>query len=264
MKRSVVSLLIAILFLSLAVTGVMGFFLPFDLLTVAVHSILGFIFIVAVGWHVKNNARQLRKYFGSWSALWVILSVVTLIVVILYQPRPVKALLGLSQNIGPAVDQFELEEGKMVYHYNPSPTYRMKLDFKGGPAFDQENPPFIAIWIENTSRYHLKTLYHTEHPDVKNQLPYWSFKKSEYEKYKAESEALEKSEEQADADTVSSATPNASFDPADYIVPKDAKKETPYRLLIELNLPKDGNEHFDDHKYPGHLFLEIFLIQQNV
>ena len=223
MKRNVVSLTIAVLFLTLAVTGVMGFFLPFNILTVSVHALLGFVFIGSIALHLKNNFRQLKNYFTSKTALLVIFCVAALVAVILIQPKPVMAILGLSKNLGPAADRFELKDTKVVYNYTPAPHYKMQLNFKGGSAFDAENPPHMAIWLENTSRYHLKTLFHSQVPEVENSLPYWHYKKSEYEKYKAESEAAEKAgkKQVEDVDALSSATPNESFDPADYIVPKD-------------------------------------------
>ncbi|MGB2092363.1 MAG: hypothetical protein ACPH2J_10770 [Akkermansiaceae bacterium] len=248
MKRNVVSLTIAVLFLTLAVTGVMGFFLPFNILTVSVHALLGFVFIGSIALHLKNNFRQLKNYFTGKTAGLVILCVAALVAVILYQPKPVVAILGLSDNLGPAVDQFELEDEKMVYNYNPAPHYKMQLDFKGGSAFDADKPPYVAIWLENTSRYHLKTLYHSKAAEAQAMLPYWHYKKSEYEKYKAKSEEEAKSgkEQSEDLDALSSATPNDSFDPEDYIVPRDPEKETPYRLLIEINAPGDKNEHHAD------------------
>ena len=248
MKRNVVSLTIAVLFLTLAVTGVMGFFLPFNILTVSVHALLGFVFIGSIALHLKNNFRQLKNYFTSKTALLVIFCVAALVAVILIQPKPVMAILGLSKNLGPAADRFELKDTKVVYNYTPAPHYKMQLNFKGGSAFDAENPPHMAIWLENTSRYHLKTLFHSQVPEVENSLPYWHYKKSEYEKYKAESEEVEKAgkKQVEDVDALSSATPNESFDPADYIVPTDPEKETPYRLLIEINAPDDGNEHYPD------------------
>ena len=105
MKRNVVSLSIAILFISLAVTGVMGFFLPFNILTVSVHALLGFIFIGSIALHIKNNLRQLKNYFSSCTALVIVISVAGLIAVILSQPKPVVAILGLSKNLGPAIDR---------------------------------------------------------------------------------------------------------------------------------------------------------------
>ena len=84
-----------------------GFFLPFNLLTVSVHSLLGFVFIAAIGWHIKNNLRQLRSYFSKPSSMVALVIVMALVGFILIQPTPVKAVLRLSDNLGPDPDRFE-------------------------------------------------------------------------------------------------------------------------------------------------------------
>lgn len=234
------------LFVTLAVTGVMGFFLPFNLLTVSVHALLGFVFIAAIGFHVKNNFRQLKGYFSNRTALVLLLSVIGLIAIILYQPAPVKAILGLSRNLGPAVDRFEINGGGVSYHYTPAPHYKMKVDLMGGPAFDPDQAPYFAIWIENKSSYHIKSLYHSDRPGFEEMLPYWHHKRAEYLRYKREADRKDDVEKDPEVDAMSSATENDSFDPEDYIVPKDPGKEAPYRVLIEINKPGDGNAHHSD------------------
>ncbi len=236
------------LFVVLAVTGVMGYFLPFNILIVSVHSFLGFIFIVAVGLHIKNNFRSLRKYFSNRTALVLLLAIIALIAVILYQPKPVRALLSLSSNKGPALDHFEIRGNQMTYRYNPAPHYRMQLDFKGGPAFDPENPPYIAIWIENRAGYHIKSLYHSERENFDTMLPYWHHKRSGYLKHKQQKEDKDDAEAANDLDAVSSATENYSYDPRDYIVPADPENESPFRVLIEINMPGDANEHHPEQQ----------------
>jgi len=245
-KRHWISTLIAMLFLTMVVTGVMGFFLPFNLLTVSVHSLVGFVFVAAVAAHVKNNWRSLKNYSTKRSALVLLVFVVGLVVVILLQPRPVTAIIGLSSNAGPDPSRFEIDGQRMLYRYDPAPHYRMLLEVMGGSAYDADDPPYLAIWVENQSGYHIKSLYHSERSDYKAQLPYWHYKRSEYLKYKKEHESKTKAEQQEQVDALSSATENASYDPADYIVPKDAERESPYRVMIEINLPGDANEHHAD------------------
>lgn len=41
-------------------------------------------------------------------------------------------------------------------------------------------------------------------------------------------------------DTISGATQNSSFDPADYILPENSGESLPYRLLLEIDQPDDG------------------------
>lgn len=248
MKRHWVSTLIAMLFVTLAVTGVMGFIFPFNLLTVSVHALVGFVFIVAVGFHIRNHYHQLRRYFTKRSAAVLVVFVVALITVILLQPGPVRAIIGLSDNLGPDPSNFELDGQRMLYRYDPADHYRMLLEVMGGSAYDADDPPYVAIWIENRSGYHIKSLYHTERDDYETHLAYWHYKRSEYLKYKAEHEAKSEAvaEQQEDLDALSSATENDSFDPADYIVPKDPERDAPYRVMIEINQLGDGNEHYDD------------------
>jgi hypothetical protein len=246
MKRHWVSTLIAMLFVILAVTGVMGFFLPFNILTVSVHAFVGFVFIASIGFHIKNNWRALKYYFTKRSAAVLALFVVALITVILLQPAPVIAILGLSTNLGPDPSRFELDGQRMLYRYDPAPRYRMLLEVMGGSAYDAEDPPYLAIWIENRSGYHIKSLYHTDREGYESELPYWHYKRSEYLKYKREHEAKTQAEQQTELDAVSSATENNSFDPADYIVPEDPERESPYRVMIEINQPGDANaDHAD-------------------
>lgn len=250
MKRHWVSTLIAMLFVTLAVTGVLGFLMPFNLLTVSVHALVGFVFIAAVGFHIRNHYQQLRRYFTKRSAAVLFLFVAGLITVILLQPRPVTAIIGLSDNLGPDPSNFELDGQRMLFRYDPADHYRMLLEIMGGSAYDADNPPFVAIWIENRSSYHIKSLHHTERDGYETQLAYWHYKRSEYLKYKAEHEAKAEAEQdvqqQEDLDAVSSATENDSFDPADYIVPDDPERDAPYRVMIEINQVGDGNEHYDD------------------
>lgn len=250
MKRHWVSTLIAMLFLTLAVTGIMGFFFPFNLLTVSVHALVGFVFIAAVGFHIRNHYQQLRRYFTKRSALVLFLFVAGLITAILLQPRPVTAIIGLSDNVGPDPSNFELDGQRMLYRYDPADHYRMLLEIMGGLAYDADDPPFVAIWIENRSGYHIKSLYHSERVGYEAQLPYWYFKRSEYLRYKSEHEAMTEAEQQAagqdELDAISSATENDSFDPADYIVPKDPERESPYRVMIEINMLGDANKSHED------------------
>lgn len=246
MKRQWVSTLIAMLFLILVITGIMGFFLPFNILTVSVHAFVGFVFTASIALHVKNNWRSLRNYFTKRSTLVLFLCVAGFVGVILWQPAPIKAILGLSSNLGPDPSRFEIDGQRMLYRYEPAPHYRMLLEVMGGSAYDADDPPFVAIWIENRSGYHIKSLYQTQREGYEAQLPYWHDKRSEYLKYKAEHEAKAEVQQEEEVDAISSATENASFDPADYIVPKDPERESPYRVMIEINHPGDGNEDYAD------------------
>jgi hypothetical protein len=230
LRRRSVSLLTALTFLVLAVTGVLAFIQPFSLGIIGMHSLMGFVFIALIGLHVFNNSRPLTSYLRS-KTWWAALATTALLTLLFWwQPGPVKTVLGWSGNLGPAMERFEMREGELVFDYAPSPAYKMRLTVKTGPSYPTGAPPQVAIWLENQGGYHIKTLLA---PSTSDELPYWQFKHAGWEKAKRDAE------QPSEVDAVSSPTPNGSFDPADYILPTDAKNSTPYSLILEINQPGD-------------------------
>ena len=64
---------------------------------------------------------------------------------------------------------------------------------------------------------------------------------------KAQEEAKAKNLSLEDSvDAVSEATANGSFDPADYILPREQNSSMPYRVLIEVNQPNDPSSKMED------------------
>ena len=241
LQRRFVTLLTALTFVVLAVTGVLAFVRAFSIQIVGLHALIGFLFIALVGFHVANNLRPLKRYLRS-KALWVSLAITAALTVVIWQqPGPVKALLGLSGNLGPALERFEISEDAMVFQYTPADHYKMTLTIRAGNAFDADAPPHVAIWLENASFYHIQTLH--EPDDVRAgraALPYWDFKVRGWEAAKrTAAESGKDLNETLEVDGVSGATRNSSFDPADYILPADPDNPMPYRLLIEIDQPND-------------------------
>ncbi len=240
-KRSFVSLLTALSFTVLSVTGVLAFLRPFSIRIVGLHALIGFVFVALIALHLFNNQGHLKRYLRS-KMLWGTLGIVSgLTALFLWQPGPVRSVLGLSQNLGPALDRFEMSADGLTYNYSPSPNYKMALTIRAGEAFDSEDPPHIAIWLENASFYHIKTLHEpTDSAHGRSALPYWDFKLRGWEEAKRKAmESGKNLTEELDVDGISGATQNSSFDPADYILPADPEDPMPYRLLIEIDQPDD-------------------------
>lgn len=239
-KRSTVSLLTAFSFVVLAVTGVLAFVRPFSIQIVGLHSLIGFVFIGLIALHILNNTGHLGRYLKR-GPVWITLSVVAALAVLFFwQPAPIKGVLGLSKNLGPSLDDYEVTDLGLSYHYTPDPGYNMALTVRSGSGFDTESPPHFAIWLENASQYHIKTLHTPEGNEGRSALPYWDFKHRGWEeaKHEAKTSGIELAEELG-VDAISGATQNSSFDPADYILPGDNDESLPYRLLIEINQPGD-------------------------
>ena len=243
-KRRVVSLLIASTFLVLAVTGIIAFIRPFSIQIVGLHALIGFLFTGLIALHIANNSKHLSRYLKS-KAVWLT-SGFTIAATVLFflQPSPVKRILGLSGNLGPALERFEMSGEALSFHYSPDPHYKMALSIRTGEAFDLEEPPQVAIWLENASFYHIKTLLPPQEIDSgRAALPYWDFKVRGWEKAKreaAEKESKEDAMDDAGLDAISAPTRNSSFDPADYITAPDSDTPMPYRLLVEIDQPNDG------------------------
>lgn len=241
-KRSTVSLLIAFSFIVLSVTGILAFALPFSIRTVGLHALIGFVFVGLIVLHIINNSISLNHYLRSRLALITLGIVLLLAGLFAWQPEPVKKVLKLSRNLGPAIDRFEVTEQGLQYQYAPDARYKMNLQVRTGPGFDPAAPPHFAIWLENASQYHIKTLHQPQSPkDGMAALPYWDFKRRGWEKAKREAEASGTGLEEAlEVDGTSGATENSSFDPADYILPGQTDESLPFRILVEINQPGDN------------------------
>lgn len=244
LKRRFTSLFVALIFVVLSVTGVIAFVQPFSITIVGLHALTGFLFVILAVLHIANNFRPLKGYLHSKS-LWVTLTITAALTAVFFiQPKPVKAILGLSANLGPAMDRFEMNEDGMVYQYSPDENYKIALTIKTGASYDVNNPPRIAIWLENQGTFHIKTLRAPD-PEHADQLPYWQFKRQGWEKAKRDAEKEEKNPSD-DFEIISQPTPNGSFDPADYILPSTPEDSTPYKLLIEINQPGDAHGSITD------------------
>lgn len=229
----------------MAGSGVWAFAQPFSIQVIGLHALTGFIFIAVIGLHVANNFVPLKKYLKH-RVVWLVGALtVGLGSLFYFQPSPIKAVLGLSGNLGPALDHFEMTGEGMKYDYAPSRFYKLSLDIRTGASYDVGNAPRLAVWLENQSFYHIKTLYSSESEDAKEMLPYWAFKVKGWEE--AQEEARKKGVDLNETvDAVSGATENGSFDPADYIVPGETNSSMPYRVMIEINQPDDLSQKLED------------------
>ena len=244
-KRRFVSLLNLLLFAVMAGSGIWAFAQPFSIRIMGLHALTGFIFIAVIGLHIANNFVPLKKYLKN-RVVWLVVGITGGLAVLFYvQPSPIKAVLGLSGNLGPALGRFEMNEDGMKYDYAPSPSYKLSLDIRTGASYDMGNSPRLVVWLENQSFYHIKTLYASESEDAKEMLPYWAFKVKGWEeaKQEAEKKGVDLNES---VDAVSGATENGSFDPADYILPRETNSSMPYRVMIEINQSGDPTEKLKD------------------
>ncbi|MBT8036061.1 MAG: DUF4405 domain-containing protein [Verrucomicrobiae bacterium] len=237
MDRKTVNLMMLLAFGVMVVSGVMAFFLPFSIKTTGLHALMGFVFLGLIVLHLGHNSQRLRQS-AAWKRVLGSVSLIALLsALFIWQPAPIRAVLSTSENMGAALEMFEMDEEGAVYRYAPAENYKLKLQVEFGVGYHEASPPEMAIWLENKSSYHIKTLHRTASSKL---LPYWDWKVREYEAAKEEAEQ----KEPENVDVISSATPNASFDPRDYILPE--RNTEPFYLLIEINQVGDFNQHYAD------------------
>lgn len=235
--RLTLNLTMLMTFAVMVVSGLLAFFLPFSIKITGLHALMGFMFLWMIVAHVRNNVSGMKRSFNPRILLSSAALTGLLTALFIWQPAPVKAILNLSQNKGASLETFELQVDTFSYLYTPAENYQLKLDIKFGESFNLASPPTLAVWLENGSGYHVKTLFA---PEVEGALPYWQWKVAEYEQAKRDAEA----NEIEGVDAVTSATPNASFDPRDYILPE--RNTEPFFLVVEVDAVGDSNEHYAD------------------
>lgn len=57
-----VSLILAVSFIVLSISGLLSFFLPYNRTIATIHTVFGFLFFLSVAPHIWNNFRNLKSY----------------------------------------------------------------------------------------------------------------------------------------------------------------------------------------------------------
>ena len=95
----------------MAVTGIIAFIQPFSIEIIGLHALTGFLFIGVVVGHIFNNSVALKKYIkkscSTWSNRGLLFLQRSCFIINLLRLRKI---LGLSGNLGPALDLFEMDE----------------------------------------------------------------------------------------------------------------------------------------------------------
>ena len=146
-KRRFVSLFNLLLFAVMAGSGVWAFAQPFSIQVIGLHALTGFIFIAVIGLHIANNFVPLKKYSKN-PVLWFLIALTGSLGALFYfQPSPIKAILGLSGNLGPALDRFEMNEEGMKYDYVPHlPTNCLWISEQVPPILWRIHPGWRFGW----------------------------------------------------------------------------------------------------------------------
>ncbi|MEM6737828.1 MAG: hypothetical protein AAF620_17345 [Bacteroidota bacterium] len=261
MRRSLVGIFIAKLFLALVASGIWLFWFPADEKIIVLHVVFAFLFLVVACIHLTNNMKILRKYARKHLAMiFIVLSLVT-IVTSLSGNRLADQFVGLYARF----QQHSLthrDENVKIYQGSENPNISITL--RAGRHFWF---PQIAVWITDTTNNYLETLFVT-HSTAKGEfydgrskenfkqfdqsqennfdyrrvdaLPFWSKQFG----ILAKDGRYAPTRENPLPDGISGATPAGSM-----LLNSKINYDKPYRLLVELNVAFDDNKYYSQYDF---------------
>ncbi len=264
-RRQWTSLTGALVFVFLAVTGLLLFVIPYNSFFSGFHIWLGLCFIFIVIFHVQNNLGSLSGYVLEKKS-GIIITVILLNTAILaggvyFWVKPFSSVLDFSNKLKRTV---RVEDGRYQIIKTKKNDHERKItiEVKAGKYYRGREKPFLfglsltsgpqmAFWLEDMKGNLIKTLYttrKTSYPAIYSNftfrsntisrpeaLPYWFFK---YKK--------QHSGDTFKVDAVTGATPRGHYDIESYY-PNRLHK---FKVLAEVNRSFDFNDYYTKDKFP--------------
>ena len=270
MNRRLIGNLLIIILVVLLGSGMTMYLVPFSKGLASLHTVFGFLFVLAMVFHIINNKKPLFNYItGNRKPRFqklqapVIFSIIVALAFSLYFNVPV--LNGVynfgnqlrNQKLGKVETPFEYE---VIELFNANGQHNLEIELKKGNAFQY---PLFAIWLEDSLGNYMETLYISrviasstfdfgKNVDGKWQsavkrrpeaLPYWSHKRG----IKAPDGLYVPLNNATDLDAVSGATPTRNF----IIKSKsDLNSLKHYYVMLEVNQSYDWNSYYTKDKFP--------------
>ncbi|ELR70217.1 hypothetical protein C900_03902 [Fulvivirga imtechensis AK7] len=263
------SLVLAVTFFVLSVSGLILFFLPYHRTVDAVHSIFGLLFVLAVLPHVYNNCKSLLSYFKRPKALFVIVAGALVLLMAYRDLEPFRSLMDWRSSVKARTSRQVEGHNYQLYDFSEGEAAFITIDFVKGEHFWN---PQMAFWIEDTLGNYITTLMVTnstarglfysgrspdnfreydgvkqvEQRDIRrvNALPHWSHQRG----VKAIDGSYAPHRGAPLVDGITGATPTGSF------LFKSAGYEALNQLSVfvvkmEINVAFDQNEFFSEYDY---------------
>ena len=270
MNRRLIGNILIIILVVLLGSGMTMYLVPFNKGLASLHTVFGFLFVLAMVFHIINNKKPLFNYItGNRKPRFqklqapVIFSIIVALAFSLYFNVPV--LNGVynfgnqlrNQKLGKVETPFEYE---VIELFNANGQHNLEIELKKGNAFQY---PLFAIWLEDSLGNYMETLYISrviasstfdfgKNVDGKWQstvkrrpeaLPYWSHKRG----IKAPDGLYVPLNNATDLDAVSGATPTGNF----IIKSKsDLNSLKHYNVMLEVNQSYDWNSYYTKDKFP--------------
>ncbi|MFH5884506.1 DUF4405 domain-containing protein [Halalkalibaculum sp. DA3122] len=281
--RHFVNLALVPFFLTLVVTGIMRFLLPFSLITTRVHIISGFAVLVLVGLHLisrmayfktviqsagngSGNGRKNRvsqKTLIGVAGLWIILLTTSLwglppasqVIDTSYESRNRATIFRSDPQTvyKPVDDGMRLKrvtdsDASLLVQLDWSSSFLERYGQNRGPFSDSR--PQIAIWAESETGTLIETLYLSETAAFSERFHWAGHQQRRVDilpiwrnRFTLTTGIAPDGEQ---AVFFSGATPEHSFSVHNYL----KTDSNPFYLYVEINAPADPNDYFNSNREP--------------
>ena len=268
-KRKFISLFLVGAITVLTITSLLMFLYRHSDTTAAIHTTIGFVFLIFIIIHILNNFSSLKNYSINnkslirLSATFLITTAIILLSVlgIFYEIPPFTKVYELGQYYRSQQDiEYETREiNYEIFNTNEKLNGRkISLEVTKGK---KDYYSVMAIWIEDTSGNYIETLYATKNiasgifwqeingkparvsvrrPEA---IPYWSHKRNVIE---TDGEYIP-TPETALIDAITGATPKSHFILESKL--SDSKVDK-FKVLFEVNRSYDWNEFYNENAFP--------------
>jgi len=268
-KRKFISLFLVGAITVLTITSLLMFLYRHSDTTAAIHTTIGFVFLIFIIIHILNNFSSLKNYSINnkslirLSATFLITTAIILLSVlgIFYEIPPFTKVYELGQYYRSQQDiEYETREiNYEIFNTNEKLNGRkISLEVTKGK---KDYYSVMEIWIEDTSGNYIETLYATKNiasgifwqeingkparvsvrrPEA---IPYWSHKRNVIE---TDGEYIP-TPETALIDAITGATPKSHFILESKL--SDSKVDK-FKVLFEVNRSYDWNEFYNENAFP--------------
>ncbi|MGL1886623.1 MAG: DUF4405 domain-containing protein [Reichenbachiella sp.] len=262
-SRAIVSITIALIFIGMAVTGIMSYFTKYDETLSAVHTIFSLLFVGTALFHIFNNHKPLRNYcmHNKTRIFSLVLPLVIGCVLVgaLFSIPPFKNIIEFGKSMRQQ-DEISKKTEYVITTKSKEIGKNIKIDFRAGSEYLTKKTlsdgrtltliPQVAVWLQDETGRYLETLYISgksatgNYSGGKNRrpgaLPVWSHARN----IKSSDGLMMPDSNNAVSDAVSGATPLTG-----YSVVSKYPQDRSLKLMIECNKSFDFNDHFNKKNF---------------
>ncbi|MGL1900752.1 MAG: DUF4405 domain-containing protein [Fibrobacterales bacterium] len=261
--RAIVSITIALIFMGMAVTGIMSYFTKYDDNLSAVHTIFSLLFVGATLFHIFNNYKPLVNYCkNNKTRIFSLLLPIVIGCVLagaLFSVPPFKYVIDFGKSMRQQ-DEISKKTEYVITTKSKETGRTIKIDFRAGSQYLTKKKlpdgriltliPQVAVWLQDEAGQYIETLYISgksatgNYSGGKNRrpgaLPVWSHARN----IKSADGLMMPDSSSAVSDAVSGATPLTGYSVLSKYSPDPSLK-----LMIEYNRSFDFNDHFNKNNF---------------